>query len=564
MTIGLSGRRALGLAAAVGLAAAGLALAVSPAPASAAGCPSVDPTTHVVSPAPAPGVDWNGCDLAGATLYGADLSGASLVSADLSNADLTAARLVSADLTDADLIGVSVYTANFSNATLTGVRSGGIATPQQVFLPAPWLLVSGYLAGPGANLSGASLASAPLASADLTGANLSGTNLQGASLSSVADANLTSAYLYGAHLYLADLTGADLSDANLSWADLFGATLTGADMAGTTLAHVASGGITGSPLSLPAPWLLRDGCLIGPGALLANASLTGANLSNADLAGANLTHAYLSTASFVNSNLTGADLTGADASAANFSQANLTSATLSGTSLSGAIWSSTTCPDGSNSDKYVDGCFSPLDTTPPTVTVTGVGNLRQYILGAVPSPGCKTTDDSAVAVKATLAVTTTGAHAVGSFTATCSGAVDRAGNKQAAAVKATYTVVYGFGGFRSPVPGSTVAKSARTIKVRFRFANAEGTAISGSIAAALAAGHKVRVTLAGPNINPVTATCGWNTTARVFACSIKIPAGVRTGQTRNYKITVAENVGTGFLTAPGVGGGVNPETIHFK
>jgi hypothetical protein len=114
------------------------------------------------------------------------------------------------------------------------------------------------------------------------------------------------------------------------------------------------------------------------------------------------------------------------------------------------------------------------------------------------------------------------------------------------------------------VPGSTVAKSARTIKVRFRLANAAGTAISGSIAAALAAAHKVRVTLAGPNINLVTATCGWNTTARVFACSIRIPGGVRTGQTRKYKITAAENVGTGFLTAPGVGAGVNPETIHFK
>jgi len=33
--------------------------------------------------------------------------------------------------------------------------------------------------------------------------------------------------------------------------------------------------------------------------------------------------------------------------------------------------------------------------------------------------------------------------------------------------EATLTVVYGFGGFRSPLRGTTVAKSAHNIKVRF-------------------------------------------------------------------------------------------------
>ncbi|HEY2506668.1 MAG TPA: hypothetical protein VGI58_09130 [Streptosporangiaceae bacterium] len=32
-------------------------------------------------------------------------------------------------------------------------------------------------------------------------------------------------------------------------------------------------------------------------------------------------------------------------------------------------WSDVTCPDGTNSDKYVDGCFSQLDTTPPVTTI---------------------------------------------------------------------------------------------------------------------------------------------------------------------------------------------------
>ena len=112
-------------------AAAGLApglLAVCVRPAAAASCPSVDPVTHQVSPAPVPNSDWYGCDLQDAKLTGADLSGD----------DLTAANFAGANLTDADLTGVvHVYTANFSDAVMTGIRSGGIPA-EQVFLPTGW------------------------------------------------------------------------------------------------------------------------------------------------------------------------------------------------------------------------------------------------------------------------------------------------------------------------------------------------------------------------------------------------------------------------------------------
>lgn len=70
--------------------AAGL-LAVAPGLAFAATCPTVDPVTHEVSPAPAPEVDWQGCDLTGA-----DLSGATLNSSNLNNANLTDVDLSSA------------------------------------------------------------------------------------------------------------------------------------------------------------------------------------------------------------------------------------------------------------------------------------------------------------------------------------------------------------------------------------------------------------------------------------------------------------------------------------
>jgi hypothetical protein len=85
-----------------------------------------------------------------------------------------------------------------------------------------------------------------------------------------------------------------------------------------------------------------------------------------------------------------------------------------------------------------------IDTTPPVVNVTGVTNGATYPLGAVPTAGCSTSDAiSGVATPATLTLTGGVPPGVGSFTATCSGAVDNAGIPQAAPVTATYTVTPG-------------------------------------------------------------------------------------------------------------------------
>jgi len=56
-------------------------LAVAASPAAAVSCPTVDFTTHLVSPPPAPGVDWSGCNLSEANLKGANLAGANLTAA---------------------------------------------------------------------------------------------------------------------------------------------------------------------------------------------------------------------------------------------------------------------------------------------------------------------------------------------------------------------------------------------------------------------------------------------------------------------------------------------------
>ena len=81
-----------------------------------------------------------------------------------------------------------------------------------------------------------------------------------------------------------------------------------------------------------------------------------------------------------------------------------------------------------------------IDLTPPVVAVTGVSNGANYDFNLAPAAGCNTTDAlSGVATSATVHVTGGNGHGYGTYTATCSGAKDKAGNV-AAPVSATYTV----------------------------------------------------------------------------------------------------------------------------
>ena len=163
----------------------------------------------------------SGADLSDANLSGADLSDANLSGAYLSDANLFFANLSGAILFNADLSGADLYGADLSGADLSGVRSGGIVG-SPFYLPTGWSLRSGYLIGPGANLSGENLSGV-----DLTGENLSGVDLTNANLSG---ANLSSANLTGADLSDADLSNAFLYEANLTGANLSGANLSGADL----------------------------------------------------------------------------------------------------------------------------------------------------------------------------------------------------------------------------------------------------------------------------------------------------------------------------------------------
>ena len=90
-----------------------------------------------------------------------------------------------------------------------------------------------------------------------------------------------------------------------------------------------------------------------------------ASLQNAPLSHADLSYAVLTSAKLNNADLSGANLTGA----------TLTKAVLTGAKLAGVQWSSTTCPDGTNSDAVGYSCSGHHLSTvaysiPPTV-VTG-------------------------------------------------------------------------------------------------------------------------------------------------------------------------------------------------
>jgi hypothetical protein len=81
-----------------------------------------------------------------------------------------------------------------------------------------------------------------------------------------------------------------------------------------------------------------------------------------------------------------------------------------------------------------------IDKSASSVLLTGVSEGATYNFGSVPTAACSTTDAlSGVATQATLSLTGGNPDGSGSFTATCSGASDLAGNS-AAAVSVNYTV----------------------------------------------------------------------------------------------------------------------------
>jgi uncharacterized protein YjbI with pentapeptide repeats len=457
-----------------------------------------------------------GANLAGANLTRASLNHALAAGVDLRGADLSNAELDSADLTSANMMGVNLWDTDLY-ATLSHVRSGAIIGWPSV-LPGPWTLVDGYLIGPEADLS----------NADLTGATLTGVNLRDANLfgATLINADLSAADLSRADLSHSDLSDAVLRSASLDDANLFGAILTDADL---LFADLRDADASGAGMS---------------GVIAFNADLSGANLSSADVTYANLSFADLSNADLHYADLSYADLTGADLTGASTVRVRWTGATcpdsylaeqhaygscveplldttpptdapvvtstagtggwytsdvsvtwnwsdagsgidpayctqVSGSSGEGSgVVVASSCQDLAGNSAS-DAIAFQIDKRAPTVTVSGVTDGAQYVLGSVPVVGCSTTDSTSMVATAASVAVAPGPNAVGTLTATCSGAVDNAGN-QASPVSVSYTVIYAFSGFFSPVdnpPVLNVVHGGQGIPVRFSLGGNQGLSI---------------------------------------------------------------------------------------
>ena len=475
----------------LGLVAATTAVTGPAAPAMATvTCPTVDPMTDMVTPAPSPGVDWAGCDLKNADLGGADLAGANLSGADLSHALAP----------NADLSNAILFQATLTSATVSGNLSGVNLAQASVF---------------GLSLSG------NLQSADLDGLTSGAIDITGASLqhASLRNADLDNSQLGSDNFFGADFTGA--TDANTFWSDD-----TCPDGASSTF--------------------YTNGCLSPVAVTTPSATpvVTAGTLGNNGWYTSGVTVTWY----WVDSN----DLVAAQCPAS-------TAKSTQGI----AVTISASCTDNVGHVGHAS-LVEQIDTTPPTVTLTGVTSGAIYPYGPAQIASCLTTDAySGVALHA--ASTTLGGRpdGTGVLTAECLGATDKAGN-QAPTLTSTYQVLYAFGGFMSPPVGSTLNVSARTINVSFVLTNVSGTPIPASTAAALASTFNVRATLRGPRISAHSAACAWSTTRQRFRCTIVIPPQVLTGHKHPYSITVSENLGGGFRTAPIDYFSQNPAPFYFR
>ena len=251
---------------------------------------------------PGPNKDLSGCNF---SLQ--DLTDANLSRSNLSDANLTGAILERANLEYTNLDGATLHNAYLVDAVVQ--RASAI----------------------GADFSGSTMHYSYLALSNLTGANL--TNVQADGVYALR-ANFTDADFSGSLL-----TQWMLEGSNLTNSDLGGANLSDAYLVDTTLTGVKSGDVTisinngGNPTILPLGWTVKGGYLIGPGANLSHAELTGLNLNGSNLTGANLSYSELG-----GGNLTGANLTGANLTGANLTGANLTDVNIEGADLFDAVF----------------------------------------------------------------------------------------------------------------------------------------------------------------------------------------------------------------------------------
>jgi hypothetical protein len=141
------------------------------------------------------------------------------------------------------------------------------------------------------------------------------------------------------------------------------------------------------------------------------------------------------------------------------------------------------CPVGYTSEAGATECTLAPDITAPTITLTTPANGATYLLNQSVIAGYACQDEvggsglaSCVGTVAAESVIDTSSVGAKSFTVN---AADNAGNTNSAAV--SYTVVYNFSGFSSPVdlaPTLNVAKAGQSIPLKWRITDANGLPIT--------------------------------------------------------------------------------------
>ena len=479
-----------------GAAVAALSLAtgvVATVPASAAPrdstvtCPTVNPQTGAVTPKPTLGVNWSGCDLAGADLSRAPLDFADLSGANLTGANVARAGFEETDFIDANLTGVSGNNTDFNGTDFTGADLTAVKLP-------------------GGSFPGASFASAILARADLDHSDLGGVTAAKADL---AGANLTSD-----RLNAASFSGASLKGANLAHVALNGARLAGANLAGVT-----SGGLVGLADSLPAGFSVSGGYLIGPYANLAGANLAGAFAVNDSFAHANVTRASLAGADLASADFAGANLAGASLKGADLTGAELTA---TNASLKNVAWSAaTTCPNGHLASAKT-GCFArPAVARPPGITVSVRRGARGTALTLTGS-GFAGSETLVIGAGGTrlAAITTSGTGSAGPVALTIPAAaqpgllhITATGKAKGQAAAAWFTVAAGWDQARYDAgltSDNTIENTLSPAKVRVlgkKFVFNPGAGTAGAFPASVDDGAAFVASAKGP-LTAVSATTG--------------------------------------------------------
>jgi len=187
-----------------------------------------------------------------------------------------------------------------------------------------------------------------------------------------------------------------------------------------------------------------------------------------------------------------------------------------------------------------------VDQTPPTLAPAVTPN--PVFLHGTATVAANASDSGSGLDTGSVSCGSLDTGSIGIKQVTCT-ASDLAGNSGQG--QASYTVVYRFLGFTSPVPKSRW-QAGRTIPVKFQLGDVNGTRISDQEAQAIASSCRAQVLLTGPDPSPAIAAgpvcAGYDAISHRFLATLKTPSSLASGTyelvSRIYDTAQPPNVNT--------------------